>query len=494
MDLLDNTTILLLFSLCCLLLLAIQRKGTKNKNVPPGPTPLPFIGNLLQLNFKNLAGSLKKMSEKYGPVFTVHFGSEPVVVLHGYETVKEALVERGDQFVHRGSLPLVDKTNKGLGILMSSGERWVQLRRFSLATLRNFGMGKKSIEEQIQEEATHLMKELRAKKGQPFDPASLLSCASCNVISHILLGERFSYQDQEYLEVLHMLTESFRLENSVAGQLYGLFPSIMEYLPGSHQTYFKNLFAIQAFVAKKVKEHERNVDPNAPRDFVDAFLLKMEQERSNAKTEFTRENLNMTVYDLFIAGTETTSITLRYILMVLTEYPAVQAKVRQEVDQVIGQERPPAMKDRPQMPFTEAVLHEAQRCLDLVPLGLVRMVKQDTEIQGFAIPKGTSIFTVLSSALHDHGQFKNPYQFDPEHFLDENGAFKKNGADMPFSAGKRNCVGEGLARMELFLYLTTILQSFYLKRPPGVTKIDVTPALSGIGNIPPPVLLCLSPR
>ncbi|KAJ6655110.1 hypothetical protein lerEdw1_006014 [Lerista edwardsae] len=494
MDLLGFPTLLLAFCLCCLLFLTTQRKGAKNGNLPPGPTPLPFLGNLLQLKLKNLAGSLEKMCEKYGPVFTVYFGSEPVVILHGYEAVRKALIECGDEFVLRGSLPLADKTNKGLGIVMSNGDRWVQLRRFSLTTLRNFGMGKKSIEERVQEESQHLMKELRAKNGQPFNPASLLSCATCNVICHILLGERFNYQDQEYLEILRMLTESFWLENTVAGQLYSLFPGIMDYLPGGHQTYFKNLFAIQAFVAKKVKEHEKTLDPNAPRDFVDSFLLKMEQERSNAKTEFTRENLNMTAYDLFIAGTETTSTTLRYILMVLTEHPAVQAEAQQEVDQVIGQDRTPSMKDRLEMPYTEAVIHEAQRCLDLVPLGLTRVVKRDTEIQGFTIPKGSTVFPVLSSALHDHRQFQNPYQFDPKHFLDKNGAFKKNGADMPFSAGKRNCVGEGLARMELFLYLTTILQSFHLRPPPGVTKINLKPELSNIGNIPPPVLLCLSPR
>nr|XP_056713327.1 cytochrome P450 2C19-like [Euleptes europaea] len=494
MDLLWNTSAFLLLSLACLLLLAAWQKGTKKKNLPPGPTPLPFVGNLLQLKTTNVAASLKRMSEKYGPVFTVYFGSDQAVVLHGYDIVKEVLVDRGDEFTQRGSIPSADKTNRGLGVGMSNGKRWLELRRFSLMTLRNFGMGKKSIEEHIQEEAEHLMKELRAKKGQPFNPTLLFSCATGNVISHILLGERFDYQDPKYLQILRYLTDAFQLESSVAGQLYNIFPRIMDYLPGPHQTFFKNLLSVQDFICQKIKNHENSLDLNAPRDFIDSFLIKMEQEKHNPQTEFIRDNLMMTGYDIFIAGTETTSTTLRFTLMVLVEHPAVQAKIHEEIDQVIGRDRAPSMKDRLGMPYTEATIHEAQRFLDLIPLGLTRLVKEDFEIRGFTIPKGTTLFPILSSVLRDPKQYKNPYQFDPEHFLDEKGAFKKNGADIPFSAGKRNCLGEGLARMELFIYVTTILQSFCLRRAPGVTKIDLTPEVSGLGNIPRQIPFCFCPR
>ncbi|KAH0627723.1 hypothetical protein JD844_003859 [Phrynosoma platyrhinos] len=320
---------------------------------------------------------------------------------------------------------------------MSNGERWLQLRRFSLMTLRNFGMGKKSIEERIQEEAEFLMKELRATKGQAINPGTLFSCATGNVVSHILLGERFDYQDKDFVRILRQLMDSFRLESSVSGQLYNIFPRIMDYLPGPHQTFFTNLFGIQDFIAQKVEDRERTFDPTSePQDFLDAFLLKMEQEKNNLKTEFTKENLKMTMYDLFIAGTETTSTSLRYILMTLLEHPEVEAKIQEEIDRVIGQGRPPAMKDRPEMPYTEAVIHEAQRFIDLIPLGFTRVVKKDMELEGFTIPKGATLYPILSSALHDPKQYTNPYKFDPEHFLDKDGRFKKNGADMPFSAGR----------------------------------------------------------
>ncbi|XP_053118958.1 cytochrome P450 2C5-like isoform X2 [Hemicordylus capensis] len=475
MDLLGSPMLLLFICLSCLIFLAAWRKKDKHKNLPPGPTPLPLIGNLLQLKTKNIMEPLQKMCEKYGPVFTIYFGSERMVILHSYDTLKKVLVEHGDEFINRGSFPIIDKFTKERGIFMNSGEGWVQLYRFSLTTLRNLGMGKKSIEERILEEVKHLEKELQARNGQPFNPAFFLSSATCNVISHILFGVRFDYQDEELLQMLHWLSYTYWFQSSPVGKFYNLFHRIMDYLPGPHQTYFKNLSNVQDWIAQKVKDHERTLDPNNPRDFIDYFLLKMEQERNDPKTVFTKENLIVAIFDIFFAGTETTSTTLRYMFMVLTEHPAVAAKVHEEIERVIGHERPPAMKDCPEMPYTEAVLHEVQRYLDLAPLGFIHSARRDFEIEGFTIPQGTPIFPMLSCALHDPKYFKNPHQFDPENFLDERGAFKKNSADMPFSAGKRSCLGEGLARMQRFLYLTSILQNFQLKHPPGVTKIDLTP-------------------
>ncbi|XP_060638762.2 cytochrome P450 2C25-like [Anolis sagrei] len=493
MDFLGSTAIFLVVFL--VLLVAWRKVEAKRRNWPPGPTPLPITGNLLQLKGTNISEQMKKLSAKYGPVFMVYFGSDQAVVVHGYDMVKKVLVDNADDFLDRGTFPSAEKLSKGLGVFMSNGERWVHIRRFSLMTFRNFGMGKKGIEEWIQEEAEHLVKALRNTKGQPLSPASLFNSVTGNVICHILLGERFDYQDEEYVQIINFVINSIRLESSFAGQLYNMIPRIMDRLPGPHQTMFQEAYAIQDFINRKIEEHIETFDAtDTPRDFVDTFLLKMEQEKNNPRTEFTKEHLMLTINDLFFAGTETTSTTLRFTLMLLVGHPSVQAKVQEEIDRVIGRERMPSMKDRPGMPYTEAVIHEAQRFLDLVPLGLARRARRDVELEGFVIPKGATVLPMLTSLLNDSKQFKNPHRFDPEHFLDEKGNFKKNGADVPFSAGKRNCLGEGLARMELFLFFTTILQNFCLKFPPGVTKMDFTPDVSGFLNIPRQVPFCFSPR
>uniref|UniRef100_A0A8B9P4Y1 Uncharacterized protein n=1 Tax=Apteryx owenii TaxID=8824 RepID=A0A8B9P4Y1_APTOW len=479
--------------LLLLLLLLLGRRARGHGQLPPGPWALPLLGNLLQLDLANIGKSLRKLSEKYGPVFMLRLGSAPVVVLFGYDVVREVLVSRSEEFTDRappqpGPAPR-DRPHRA-GLFMSNGETWLQTRRFALATLRDFGVGRRDIEEHIQEETGLLLQRLAESRGQPLNPGVLLSAAVGNAICRILFGKRFGYSDPEYLHVLRLLAENFLLESSIAGQLYNMLPSLMDLLPGPHQTFFRNNNFIQDFLARKIAEHEATAHFDAPQDFTDAFLRKIEQ-KGNPRTVFTRENMMVTLFDMLAAGTESTSISIRYCLMVLLEHPAV---MQEEIERVMGRERLPALRDRAAMPYTDAVIHEAQRCLDFVPLGFIRTVRQDTQLRGFTIPKGCTIYPVLSSALQDPQHFRNPEVFDPGHFLDETGAFRKNEAFLPFSAGKRMCLGESLARAQLFLFLTAILQRFRLRLPPGVARVDLRPAVSGILNVPRPVELCFCPR
>ncbi|NXB99244.1 CP2G1 protein, partial [Orthonyx spaldingii] len=172
--------------------------------LPPGPPALPLLGNLLQVSPFRTLQSLLKLSERYGPVFTVWLGPRPVLVLAGTEAVREALVGNPEAFAGRGRMPTLESTFRGYGVVFSDGERWRQLRRFSLTVLRDFGMGRRSIESRIQEEAQELLQEFQRTQGtefwgKPFDPTFLLGCAVSNIICSIVFGKRFPYGDPEFL-------------------------------------------------------------------------------------------------------------------------------------------------------------------------------------------------------------------------------------------------------------------------------------------------------
>ncbi|EDM11922.1 cytochrome P450, family 2, subfamily e, polypeptide 1, isoform CRA_b [Rattus norvegicus] len=142
----------------------------------------------------------------------------------------------------------------------------------------------------------------------------------------------------------------------------------------------------------------------------------------------------------------------------------------------------------------DAVVHEIQRFINLVPSNLPHEATRDTVFQGYVIPKGTVVIPTLDSLLYDSHEFPDPEKFKPEHFLNENGKFKYSDYFKAFSAGKRVCVGEGLARMELFLLLSAILQHFNLKSLVDPKDIDLSPVTVGFGSIPPQFKLCVIPR
>ncbi|XP_052028307.1 cytochrome P450 2C6-like isoform X3 [Apodemus sylvaticus] len=438
----DLVTFLVL-TLSSLIVLSLWRQSSRTGNLPPGPTGFPIIGNFFQLDAKNITQSLTSFSKVYGPVFTLYFGMKPTVVLHGYEAVKEALIDHGEEFSERGSFPVIEQINKGL--------------------------------------------------GSPCDPTFILGCVPCNIICSIIFQDRFDYKDKDFLFLMKKLNENVKILSSPWIQFCNTFPVLTDYFPGSHKTAAKNFDYIKTYLLKKIKEHQESLDITNPRDFIDYYLIKQKQVNHNQHSEFTLENLAITVNDLFGAGTETTSTTLRYALLLLMKYPEVTAKVQEEIHRVIGKHRSPCMQDRSHMPYTDAMIHEVQRFIDLIPNNLPHAVTCDIKFRNYLIPKGTTVIASLSSVLHDSKEFPNPEMFDPGHFLDKNGNFKKSDYFMPFSAGKRMCAGEGMARMELFLVLTTILQNFKLKSLVHPKDIDTSAVLNGFASVPPFYELCFIP-
>ncbi|XP_005415177.1 PREDICTED: cytochrome P450 2B5-like isoform X1 [Chinchilla lanigera] len=321
--------------------------------------------------------------------------------------------------------------------------------------------------------------------GGLVDPIFLFHSVTANIICSIVFGKRFDYKDHQFLRLLDLFYKSFSLVSSFSSQVFELFPNIMKHFPGPHKQIYKYMQEVNTFIGHIVEEHCDTLDPSSPRDFIDTFLLRMDKDKSDQHTEFHHKNLILTSISLFFAGTETTSTTLCYGFLFLLKYPHITERVQKEIEQVIGSHRPPALDDRSKMPYTEAVICEMQRFADIAPLGAPHVVTKDTSFREFILPKGTEVYPILSTALHDPCHFERPDTFNPDHFLDAKGALRKSEAFIPFSMGKRICLGEGIARAELFLFFTTILQNFSIASPVPPQDIDLTPQEVGFGRIPP---------
>uniref|UniRef100_A0A673GBR7 Cytochrome P450, family 2, subfamily AE, polypeptide 1 n=1 Tax=Sinocyclocheilus rhinocerous TaxID=307959 RepID=A0A673GBR7_9TELE len=406
----------------CVLLLVKHLRDVLTNNMPPGPFPLPLIGNVLNIGFTDPLGSFQRV---------IHI------------LFKEAFVEQADIFTDRPYFPIIDKLSKGKGLIFSSGHMWHQQRRFALAALKYFGVGKKTLENSILQECRFLCDSIQAERGLPFNPQHLVTDAVANIICGLVFGHRFEYDDHKFHLIQEYLDDVFQLPISNWGRLYNQFPTLMSMLPGKHQTAFASMSKLKPFLQEEIIKHKEERDPSNPRDYIDCYLDEIEKCK-DSEAEFTEENLIYCVVDLFGAGTETTSNTLRWALLFMVKYPEVQEKVQSEIDQVIGQTRQPLMDDRTNLPYTYAVLHEIH----------------DTTVGGRLISKGVMVLPLLKSILQDKNENSTPYEFNPAHFLDENGKFLKKDSFIPFSIGKRLYPGEQLARMELFLFFTSLMQCF----------------------------------
>ena len=216
----------------------------------------------------------------------------------------------------------------------------------------------------------------------------------------------------------------------------------------------------------------------------------------------------MTLFDLFLAGSETTSTTLTWAVLYMVRYPGVQAGVQRELARVVGEDRwgqswcdvssnpavsrLPAMSDKPQLPYTEAVVMEIQRHANIVPLGLRHRITRDMVVSGQLVPAGTMVMPLMAEILK--GDYWGDGEvFRPERFLDEAGQLRKEERFIPFSTGKRACLGEALARAELFLFLSSLLQHFTLL-PAVEGKLPPEEWQFGITSLPKPFKLKLKHR
>ncbi|XP_066496997.1 cytochrome P450 2W1-like [Tiliqua scincoides] len=473
--LLSPSTVFLLVAL--VLLVAVCLLGGSRKpslKLPPGPRPLPLIGNLHLIDIRRQDLSFMKLSEKYGPVFTLHFGWQKVVVLTGYEAVKEALVNQGNDFIDKPNTPIyVDIQNWG-GVIFSKGEVWKTTRRFTLTAMRDLGMGKNRVEGRIQEELHFLIEMIESFKGKPFKLKSLMG-APANITFAMLFGDRFDYEDPLFVTFLGIIDDVVTLLGVTPLQLYNVYP-FLGFLLKPQKIILERIAIIHTVLRQKLQESRQNVSENNIRTYIDMMMSKQQEENSKGTKEnekiFYDDSVVASVIDLALAGSETTSTTLQWAVLLMMKYPEIQQKVQEEIKRVLGAERLPTFEDRKQMPYCQAVIHEVQRFISLLPQ-MPRAAAVDTTFRGYFIPKGTMVIPSLTSVLYDKTQWETPNQFNPNHFLDAEGNFVKKDAFLPFSIGRRTCVGETLARMELFLFFVGLLQKYTFQPPPGM-DLDLT--------------------
>jgi cytochrome P450 len=256
----------------------------------------------------------------------------------------------------------------------------------------------------------------------------------------------------------------------------------------------KNLNSeFHTFFMEIIDEHLTTYcDEKCNDDLIYAYIKEIRSQQQRESTNFTLNQLIMIILDIFIAGSQTTSITIDLALMMTLMRPDLQEKLHEEIFDVLGAKGIPNYADRERMPFVEAFLLEIQRFFHIVPISGPRRVLKTCELGGFTIPKNTTVLIGLRSVHMDAEFWENPHEFRPERFLDENLRIKNLERLYSFGSGRRKCLGDALAKACIFTFFVGILQKFKLK-PHEKEKPSLT-LLPGITLSPKPYKVAFEKR
>ncbi|XP_030764527.1 methyl farnesoate epoxidase-like [Sitophilus oryzae] len=302
--------------------------------------------------------------------------------------------------------------------------------------------------------------------------------------------KRFDNDDKRLHKLLDMIRECFKIVD-ISGGIINQIPFLRYIAPSAsgYNQIMSMLTNMWTFLGETIDDHKLSMQ-YTPRDLIDSFLQHTEKKTDES---FTDQQLLSMCLDLFMAGAETTSNSLSFAFMYMILYPDVQKKVQQELDKKIGRDRWPTVEDKNNLKYTQAVLMEIQRRCNLAPMGVTHRTTKTTSLYGYTIPENAVILLNLYSIHMNLDYWKDPMKFKPERFLDESGNITVDeNYYLPFGLGKRRCLGEGLAKTQIFLFFTCLLHNFTFEAVDGFYPCEEP--YDGFALAPKPFKAKLIPR
>ncbi|EYU21317.1 hypothetical protein ABFS82_09G123700 [Erythranthe guttata] len=476
--------LLLLLTILTSHFLAKLFRRPKNLRLPPGPKPWPVIGNL------NLIGelphrSLHHLSQKYGPLMHLRFGSCPIVVGSSVDTAKIFLKTMDATFASRPKTAAGKYTTYNYSDITWSpyGPYWRQARKMCLMEL--FSAKRLESYEYIRlEEMNSLIKEVYKTAGKPFPLKDFLSTVSLNVISRMVLGKRYLDEGNENAvvspeEFKKMIDELFLLNGVLnVGDLIPWLGFL------DLQGYVKRMKIVSRkfdrFLEHVLDEHEERrrgrktaaEDCGGGGDMVDLLLELAEDPTLEVKLE--RHGVKAFTQDLLAGGTESSAVTVEWAISEILKKPKIFIKATEELDRVIGQNNWVKEKDIINLPYIEAIIKETMRLHPVAPMLVPRMSREDCKVDGYDIEKGTQVLVNVWTIGRDPAIWVNPNEFWPERFIGKDIDVKGQDFELlPFGSGRRMCPGYSLGLKVIQSSLANLLHGFNWKLPDNMKPEDL---------------------
>ncbi|KAI3419411.1 hypothetical protein GPALN_006655 [Globodera pallida] len=490
---------LLLLALLFLSALIFWNLVWKRLGLPAGPVPLPLLGNGITLSrSKCHYAPFQQWSREFGPIYTIWLGEAPVVVVTDFELMRDLFVKEGNAYAGRHfmvKLMAEFTACRGTlyGVVNTEGELWKETRRFALQSMRNLGMGRARLEERFLRDIDVMIGTVRkqiasleesGEKQNGIELDFYINRLIGSTINQVLFGHAFSDDHlEDFHQLKHAMDSQIKLLDTVTGRALIGNPKLRCFPPfswtfGSMDNNATTIFAyIDKTIAARVEERERDRkagrEPGEANDLLNCFLDQVEakaEPKEERDKYFNMENVRKVCFDLFFAGQETTSTTLNFLVLYLLLDQRVQSKMQGELDRLDTEKERAGvvgmvtMADRPKLAYVNAVVNECQRLCNLLPFNLTHRTMADVQIERkegqIRLSQGTNIVPQISCVLFDEKIFPKPHRFLPERFLNQSGQLERVDELIPFGLGKRICMGESLARMELFLFTANFFRHF----------------------------------
>ena len=330
------------------------------------------------------------------------------------------------------------------------------------SALRHYLDNSYIVNQRITEEAKSLLQYFHDQHGAAFDPGNIFVTATANISATFVFGKAFTLTS-DFRQLLELKDETLKPGNyRLILFVLDLFPAFTRFSP-TFEYHKKNFSQLHGIIRRQLKHREKIFNPMEPTNDLIGGLLKAREESKKETPEHTKflvdGNMLGSLEDMFTAGYETTSTTLSWAFAFLLNYPKLQAEIQKEIDEVVGVGRLPQLEDSPNLPLVNAFIRETLR--HTADSTLPHYTLQDTTLCGYRIPKDTMVVVDLGAILMEPKGWDNPREFNPYRHLAANGSVvTKQDYFLSFSAGRRVCVGETVAKLELFLFLSIMLHQY----------------------------------
>ncbi|XP_065649369.1 LOW QUALITY PROTEIN: steroid 17-alpha-hydroxylase/17,20 lyase isoform X2 [Hydra vulgaris] len=437
------------------------------KKYPPGPIPIPVLGNLHLLGAESHK-TLALYSKKYGNVFSISFGMHRLVIISDITATREALVQKATIFAGRSKSYVAQFVTRGYKDIafMDYGPLWKFAQSWAFF-IKDIRRRMRTFRKVTYKKELH--KRILDKSNSPMELKTEFGVAILNVICFIVFGERYQYSDPAFIEILTII-------NNIAAGLSNT--TAVDFLPGLRYLQFSEIKKLKSSLViyfrllnDQLKKHKETFDENNIRDFTDSIIKfsKDETMENKFEEELTDEHLEHVIGDMFVAGSEITLTSLLWLIIYMIHYPKYQEEIFEEITRVIGENRYPQLSDRDSLHLVKASIKECLRLSSIVPLGIPHKTMSETTLIGYNIPKYTTVIINHWQIHIDTNHWKNPNEFNPRRWIDDDNNLDATRATsyLPFSAGTRVCLGKTVAETELFFFFTRLIRDFKFEGVPG---------------------------